>query len=175
MDDIKNFSKYSSLEEYLFNEVNMNFLAKGFLDSEEFFCIVIWKSNRAKSKILKKLLIENQSLDDTVKDITTDISTSADNHGKLAILLNKWHFRLPMASAILTVLYPNEFTIYDYRVCEELDIQDFSGRKSVIDDYFNLFLPKVRGIRSGKSLRENDKYLWGKSFYKDLRKLLTKT
>lgn len=32
-----------------------------------------------------------------------------------------------MASAILTVLYPNDFTVYDIRVCDEL--KDFHGLK----------------------------------------------
>lgn len=39
-------------------------------------------------------------------------------------------FRLPMASAIATVLYPNDFTVYDIRVCEMLG--DFHGLTYII-------------------------------------------
>jgi hypothetical protein len=35
-------------------------------------------------------------------------------------LLTKWGFRLPTASAILAVLYPDKFTVYDIRVCDVL-------------------------------------------------------
>ena len=38
----------------------------------------------------------------------------------MRILIEDWAFRLPMASAILTVLYPDSFTVYDIRVCSEL-------------------------------------------------------
>ena len=36
------------------------------------------------------------------------------------MLIEKWQLRLPMASAILTVLYPEDFTVYDVRVCNTL-------------------------------------------------------
>lgn len=163
------FSKYYSLEEYLFNEVRVNFEKRGYLTSEEFFCIVIWKAVRAKTLILRKLLAKNQPLDVTVRQLTSDLVMANSSQDKLSLLLDKWKFRLPMASAILTVLYPDDFTIYDVRVCASLNIKDFSGCKSQIDQYFNYFLPKIKNVRNGKTLRENDKFLWGQSFYNDLK------
>jgi len=41
-----------------------------------------------------------------------------------------------MASAILTVLYPDDFTVYDYRVIEQLGIKDIRDRKNQIKQYF---------------------------------------
>ena len=38
--------------------------------------------------------------------------------------MTKWAFRLPTASAILTVLYPDVFTVYDRRVCKVLGAFD---------------------------------------------------
>jgi hypothetical protein len=35
-------------------------------------------------------------------------------------LVADWGFRLPRAPAILTVLYPTVFTVYDVRVCDVL-------------------------------------------------------
>lgn len=164
----KDYSKYYSLEEHLFKEVKNRFQKRGFLTSEEFFCIIIWKANRAKSKILKKLTRRGQKLSDVVKELTSDIANSRNTHERLEVLLSKWRLRLPMATAILTVLYPEGFTVYDVRVCNELGIKDFADSKLQVDKYFQIFLPMVRKVRENKSLRENDKYLWGKSFYKDL-------
>ena len=37
--------------------------------------------------------------------------------------MRDWKLRLPTASAVLTVLYPEDFTVYDQRVCKMLDMQ----------------------------------------------------
>jgi hypothetical protein len=62
----------SNLEGYLLGQVRPNFLRMGFLSASEFFCIVIWKANRAKSKIAKKLLRHSacKSLDESVRKLT---------------------------------------------------------------------------------------------------------
>src|SRR3989344_4900183 len=109
------FIKYYFLEDYLFKEVRNNFQKRGYLTAEEFFCIVIWKSNRAKTKIKKKLLGFGD-LTAQIKKMTSEIFNEADNRKKLKILFKEWRFSLPMATAILTVLYPDDFTIYDVRV-----------------------------------------------------------
>lgn len=79
-----------------------------------------------------------------------------------------------MASVILTVLYPEDFTVYNIRVC------------NIINDFFNLgnitnfsklwtcyLLYKRKMIDSSPkelSLRDKDRYLWGKSFCDQLNK-----
>lgn len=148
-----------------------NFHSRCYLTPEEFFCIVIWKSNRAKSKI-KNLLLKSGSLGIAIKKLTKQIHDENTKEEKLKILIEKWKFRLPMASAILTVLYPNDFSVYDYRVIEQLGINDFRDRKNQIERYFSEFLPKVWEYIEGKDLRDKDKYLWGKSFYNSLLKFL---
>jgi len=50
----KSYIKYYHSESLL-DDIRNNF-NRGFLTPEEFFCIVIWKANRSKSKIKKKLL-----------------------------------------------------------------------------------------------------------------------
>lgn len=167
----EHFSKYAYLENYIFSEVKNNFHSRHFLTPEEFFCIVIWKSNRAKGK-MKNLLLKSGNLESVIKNITKQIHDEKDNKKKLNILIEKWKFRLPMASAILTVLYPENFTVYDYRVIEQLGIKDFRDRKNQIEQYFSEFLPEVQEYGKGKNLREKDNYLWGKSFYSGLLKFL---
>lgn len=165
------YSKYYFLEGYLFDEITNNFRKRKYLTPEEFFCIVIWKANRAKSKIKNKILKKKGSLEGNIKRLTEKIYKTRNNEEKLRILLEGWGFGLPMATAILTVLYPDDFSIYDIRVRNQLGIKDFSGRKDKIKKYFNEFLPIVTK-QVGKSLRDKDKYLWGKDFYNALVKFI---
>jgi len=162
-----NYLKYYNLEDYLFGELRSNFKKRGYLTPDEFFCIIIWKANRAKTKIKSKITRRKGGLNKNTRLLTSQIFKTATDKEKLAILLEDWNFSLPMASAILTVLYPDDFTVYDIRVREQLSIKDFSGRKDQIEKYFSEFLPAVRKC-SGKSLRDKDRILWGKSFYEGL-------
>ncbi len=168
---MQDYSKYYLLEDFIFSEVRKNFLENGYLVPEEFFCIVIWKSNRAKTAIKRKLL-QKGNLKSVVKGLTSQTFHAIGREKKLKLLLNQWKFHLPMASAILAVLYPNDFTIYDARVRGQLGIGDFSGRKNQVEEYFTKYLLAIRRIKFGKTLRDKDKYLWGKSFYKDLLKFI---
>jgi hypothetical protein len=47
---------YYDLEQYLFRDVNSHFRDNRKLDAFDFFCIVIWKANRAKSRVASLLL-----------------------------------------------------------------------------------------------------------------------
>ena len=163
------YHKYYNLEEYLFSEVTNNFEKRGYLKPDEFFCVIIWKANRAKGKIKAKLLDSHiGNLEEIVKKLTQEIKLEKDQVKKMSLLLHKWKFPLPMASAILTVLYPSIYTVYDIRVCSQLNMEKIYGSGR----YFKEFLPKVKKYKTGNTLREKDKYLWGKSFYEDLCKLI---
>lgn len=169
-----NYLKYYFLEDYLFKEVKNNFKKRGYLTPEEFFCIVIWKANRAKTKIKNKLLKVGGSIGEAIRRLTKEVFEASNYNKKLEILLNEWKFRLEMATAILTVLYPDRFTVYDVRVREQLGIKDFSGTKNQIAKYFSEYLPKVRSLseKENLNLRNADRHLWGKSFYEDLVNLV---
>ena len=160
------------LEDYLFGEVHAAFHARGYLTPEEFFCIVIWKANRAKSKIKQKLARHGSDLALVIENLTRQIHDATDDQARLRLLLDDWQFALPMASAILTVLYPDRFTVYDVRVRNELHMPDFSGRRNQVEAYFGDFLPKVEATGRGGSLRDKDRFLFGQSFYRGLRAFL---
>jgi hypothetical protein len=76
-----------------------------------------------------------------------------------------------MASAILTVLWPKQFTVYDVRVCEQLKQAGFGDYKQLthrrphrIWDGYRAFRAAVcRATPISLSLREKDNYLWGRS------------
>ncbi len=65
--------KIYNTENYILTDVKDFFLQNGYLNTFDFFCIIIWKANRAKSKIANRLLKFNPNLDESVKDLTTKI------------------------------------------------------------------------------------------------------
>lgn len=161
------YVQYASLGSYLFDTVQPRFTKQGFLDAFDFFSIVIWKANRSKSKIAKRLSNEGKvSLEVSVKNLTQEISQAQTPKERLRVLRLKG-FRMPMASAILTVLYPEEFTIYDRRVREALGIPrvNFPARnfELVWTRYQNYKAQVETSTPSGLTLRQRDLYLWGKS------------
>jgi len=105
------YSKYYDLESYIFNEVKGNFHEKGFLNPSDFFCIIIWKANRAKSNIAKKF---NMSFDSEIKRLTSLLYKAKSRQERMRILIEDYRFYLPMASAILSVLYSEQYSIYDF-------------------------------------------------------------
>lgn len=167
------------LERYLFDVVGPTFQRDGKLNAFDFFCIIIWKANRAKSKVAKRLMRYDrgggrEDLDAIVEDLTTAIHRAApDDREQMRILIEDWRFRLPMASAVLTVLRPETFTVYDIRVCDVLrghyGVQD----RSRFDDLWAGYCAYLKDVRSREpsvlALRDKDRILWAKSFEKQLR------
>jgi len=167
-----NYLNYYHLEQYLFNEVGPAFRKTGKISASDYFCIVIWKANRAKSKEAKRLLSKGyKTLQSAVTALAKDINRAKTNKEVMSCLIETWGLRLPMASAILTVLYPNNFTVYDVRVCDE------------IGGYHSIYSRKFEGLWSGYEefvnsvkkttpkqleLRDKDRWLWGRSFNKQL-------
>jgi hypothetical protein len=73
----------------------------------------------------------------------------------------------------LTVLYPDEFTVYDVRVCEVLggfkDIQYKTKFESLWQGYCK-YIDRVKSeTPSELNLRDKDRWLWGKSFARQLK------
>lgn len=165
-----NYSQFYNLEGYLFNTVGPRFHAQGFLSAFDFFCIVIWKSNRAKSKIARRLLAHRPGcdLEQAVCELTSGIFRQQDAEARMRYVWWEWGFRLPMASAILTVLYPNEFTVFDYRVCDCLGKFHEIGVTSRFDKLWSKYAEFCQAVKDATpevlSLRDKDRYLWGKSF-----------
>jgi hypothetical protein len=168
------YEKYYDLETYLFAEVGPRFAAQGALNPFDFFCIIIWKANRSKSIIARRLLRGGHtSLDVAVHDLTSGIAAQPDPKHRLLYLLETWGFRLPIASAILTVLYPTEFTVYDVRVCEALGafhrLSDIADPEKLWLAYLQFIKAVTAAAPSDLSLRDKDRYLWGLSFYNQLQ------
>jgi hypothetical protein len=170
------FQQFYDLESYLFDAVRSHFEKHGELSAFDFFCIVIWKANRAKSKIAKRLKIRYKDLDTAVRELARGLVQQSTPKERLLYLVKEWEFRLPIASAVLTVLYPDEFTIYDTRVCDALkeicgkdfhNLSNPTNPDSLWTKYEN-FRQQVEESAPGPTLRHKDCYLWGRSFYKQL-------
>jgi len=171
------FRKFYDIEKYLFTTVHKIFKEQGYLDVYDFFLIIIWKSNRSKSKVAKRLLEKGYpSLQEAVKSITAEVTILKDPKQRLKFLMANCGFRLPMASAILTVLFPESFTVYDVRVCNVLqekgyhfhNLTDRKFSEGLWDDYMAYINAVAVSAPKGYSLRDKDRYLWDKSFYEQL-------
>lgn len=85
----------------------------------------------------------------------------------------------PSATAILTVLYPATFTMYDIRVCDALDDLGHRGFSKLGDKKWSVelwadyqrFVAAVRAAAPADlSLRDCDRWLWGQAKRKDMEK-----
>lgn len=167
-----NYLAFYDLESYLFETVHKRFGRERSLSAFDFFCIVIWKANRAKSKIARRLLGHEgvTDLEDAVRKLTCAIAKADSPRERMRALMEDWGLLLPMASAILTVLYPEEFTIYDYRVAEEVHCPGLGNLcfESLWPKY-EAFRQKVcQAVPGDLCLRDKDRCLSGKSFCEQL-------
>ena len=186
--DLKTYLKYYWLEnEYLEKEVKNFFDEHGYLTPEHLFSIIIWKSPRTKTKIKEYLLRDGSSLVETVHDLTNKIHKAESDQGKLEIILNQEGFGIAMASAVLTILYPNNFTVYDYRMSRQLNLNDFKkyrkngerfekisgkGEKDILRYLEFVEIVKTIACDHQLSLRDCDRVLWAKSWEEELQNLL---
>jgi hypothetical protein len=171
------YCRYYDLETFLFEDVSKRFHDHGSIGAFDFFSIIIWKANRAKSltaKRLRKCAMPGETLDALCHRLTEEVFRAPSPEVRFMVLiLSPWRFALPMASAILTVLYPNVFTIYDYRVCAELG--RFGNLTNLTDPDclwtgYNDFIQAVREASSEVSLRNKDRFLIGHSLATQLKR-----
>lgn len=162
------------LETYLLETARRRFHAQGYLTAFDFFCIIIWKANRAKSNIARRLLAQSNadSLENAVFELTNGIYQQPTGKDRLRYLFETWKIWLPIASAILTILYPDEFTIYDYRVCDLLGdfhkLYNLGNFEKLWTGYQRFKKAVISETPENISLRDRDRYLWGKSFEQQL-------
>jgi hypothetical protein len=167
--DQPNFVDYYHLERYLFKTVSPRYHEAKTLNAFDFFCIVVWKANRAKSKIAARLLsYGHATLDLAVKALTSQLIAAKTPQARLNVLFDSWGFRLPMATAVLTVLYPKDFTVYDVRVCDTLadfhSLNNHTNSERRWKEYQRYKIAVKARAPAGLSLRDKDRWLWGKSF-----------
>jgi hypothetical protein len=172
------YGKFYNLEDYLLNEVGPRFRSSHDLAALDLYLILVWKANRSKTKARNRLAHRaGGSFQEAARLISRDLASSTSSKEMLKQLMDRWGFRLPTATALLTVLQPTEFTVYDIRVCSVLErFEDLAGRKfsdSLWDKYLEFKACVEAAAPTALSLRDKDRYLWGKSLYEDCRKQCT--
>lgn len=160
-------------EAHLFKVVGPRFRERGRLDAYDFFLIVRWKANRAISRVARRLLnVGGPDLKAAVRTLSAEISRAKTPEARLGLLLGRWHLRLPIASAILTVLYPEDFTVYDLRACNELNGFHALMKRKRPEDLWSGYLEFKAAVESVApahlSLRDKDRFLWARSRHNDL-------
>jgi hypothetical protein len=157
---------YYSPETRVFSAIAQSFLDAGTLHPAAFYLILDWKAPRARTKHRSRLAKKAGSFGRAVSEIAAELRAATTPEEKLRLLLTNWGFQLPTATAVLTVLYPDIFSVYDIRVCNMLrDFHKLGSRKwsSKTWEEYQRFISAVRGeAPPGLSLRDCDRWLWGK-------------
>lgn len=141
----------SELEERLLTEVSAAIGARGFLTRSDLADVGRWKSNRSAGHL-------ERNSDADIEDLTRLALASPDRlkHKVLCLLRGVGP---PVASAILTVAYPDRFTVMDVRVLEVL--HTFGELRSRTPRYYDYLLRcNEIAARAGCGLRTLDRALW---------------
>jgi hypothetical protein len=164
----------TNIESYLLTQVATRFQKSGEITPFDFCLILYWKSARSLGFHKKRLSRKaNGDFTCAVKQITEALYRPGQPaEDRLKLLMKDWGFRLPTATAILTVLWPAEFTIYDWRVCDSLGVCDNLKERQfsqdLWDEYSRFRQRVIDETPCDLSLRDKDRYLWGKSLYKQI-------
>jgi len=165
---------FYNLDNFLFEKVQQKFEKSGKISAFDFHCILIWKANRAKNKHRKRLCRNGRSYKSAVSHLILGLVNRKSPEEKLEWMMSGAGFRLPTASAILTVLYPLQFTVYDVRVCDQLgkfhELKDYKFTGKLWEKYVEFKRCVEKKVPGNYSLRDKDKFLWGKSFFKQVKK-----
>lgn len=158
-------------EDYLL-KVGREFRTTRKLDPADFYMLLVWKANRAKNYHRDRLKKIAGTFSAAVQEIATDLSARNEPKAKLQVLMDKWLFAIPTASAILSLLYPEQFTVYDVLVCGELKHgykpwRSFSDK--LWEDYQAYKEAVITETPAEFSLRDKDRYLIGRAYRESVK------
>lgn len=162
------YLKFYDYESYLMGEVAHQFHESGTLAPVDFYMLLIWKANRAKrfhwERLQKKA---SGSFKSAVSKIASSLWSCSERKERFRVLVEDWGFALPTATAILAILYPTEFTVYDYRVCDEISHKYrpyLYALDSAWSEYEEFQKSVEREAPADLCLRDKDRFLTGRSF-----------
>jgi hypothetical protein len=149
------------------------------LSKRDVLLILKWKLGRVKGSNYKTISDDNMAKINQAIRKAGDSGQEIDALGALGEIPG---IGLAVATAILTVCYPDNFSIIDERVLEVLDLVPSTAKdksKYTTEDwtakeYFDKFLPKVkeRSMEWGSTLRDTDRALWGLSVNQDIEETI---
>jgi len=181
MNKLDKYKRYypTFLERYLFEEVSVRFRKETpkYLTFEEFMVIVIWKRPASKTKVVNGLIDSKLSIDRA----TRKINFSGEPEEMLKELKSVNGIGISIASAIMTVCYPENYTILDYRAFNSLMRLSYwpnakrnekikeSKQINTLGVYLEYVdvCKKVMENNKPLTLRQIDQCLWGMDFDED--------
>jgi thermostable 8-oxoguanine DNA glycosylase len=163
--ELSRLAKLYDLEQYLFGEVSGRFQRERVLSAYDFFAIVTWKANRAKTGVKRGLI----DAGNPVRQLMKEVSQADSPVDKVEILCNVKGIGIPIASAILSVCYPTRFTALDYRAWKTLEQASVEGIPEHPPQDAQSYLQYCEACRRfadrmGLSLRDLDRALWAKNW-----------
>ena len=171
--EIRRLTDLYDLETYLFQQVSRRFEQGRTLTPYDFFAIIVWKSNRAKTKVRRGLSAAHKS----VETLMQQVAEARRPVDKVTLLTEIDGIGIRIASAILAVCYPSQFTVLDYRAWETLGSFQVAGLPGSIPTTPNAYVQYCEACialaeKEGLSLRDLDRVLWARSWEDDLRDLI---
>lgn len=136
-------------------------IASGDYSRENLNVIVKWKSPR------RAALIDDNKDDEISVALKFASAPTTPERLAIAVLLGLHGVGIPMASAILTAINPERYTITDFRALQSLGVENWP--ESI--EYYVHYLEACREIAadSAKSLRTLDRALWQWSWEQNQR------
>ncbi len=171
------YELFADDEAYLFSVVTERFARQGWLGALDVMAIANWKASRARIHFARRIVTQSgQSLEEGARALTRAIAAADTDERRFRVVCGDWGFPLPTGSALLTVLYPDSFTVYDVRVCNELSAFHWLGARTRIESLWEGYLEFAAAVRAtapvSLTLRQADRWLWGRSRHRDLEKLV---
>jgi hypothetical protein len=167
-----NYIEFYNEETLLFEKIGPEFQRGKDPSVIDFETLLAWKSDRPGDAHWMRLSNICTTIEDAVAGLCADIRSAENHEARLNVLMRKWGFLLPTAATILTVFYPEFFTMYDERTRRQTSTENWSQRRFTpkLWKHYCEFKDKIIALASpGLTLRDADRYVMGKDTY-ELRK-----
>lgn len=127
-------------------------IASGDYSRDNLMVIVNWKSSRRAA-----LLVENKD-DEIGIALQFALAPATPEAMAVAVLTALRGVGIPMASAILTAINPDKYTVLDFRALESLGVENWPDTMA----FYVRYLEACRELaaKHGVSLRSLDRALW---------------
>ncbi|HXB61791.1 MAG TPA: hypothetical protein VNU94_02920 [Acidobacteriaceae bacterium] len=169
-EDLEDGLDYHDAEDRVFPKIKAKILAKQELDKKDVLHILKWKLGRIKASDSRTISNKNLLI------INKAIRSAGVGNGldALEALMQIHGIKLAVATTILTICYPEKFTIIDFRVLEVLNLFPATTDGWTAQKYVDEFLPVVikQSEKWNCSLRNADKALWGLSVKRRFEEIL---
>ncbi|MGB5931830.1 MAG: hypothetical protein WBH57_02020 [Anaerolineae bacterium] len=161
------------VEKYLFEDVHDKFKTGELIDDFDFYSIIYWKRNPSKPKI-RDVLAE---LGKGPQDLLDEVRKAEGDKAKVEVLTKVKHIGPAIASAILAVCYPDDFTVVDQDVLTLVKDWGWLSDDSLTRERYLEYNQKCKewSGKLGMTLREMDRVLWAKAWKKRLERWLSET